>query len=634
MAALGTIDGADARSAIDTAIDPFFVLEPVRDDAGAITDFRYQYVNAAGLHLYGRRSEEVLGHTLVELFPSVVPLGLLDRYADVARTGRTTRFPVPAFQLGGALASLEVTVEARAGSIAIWVRDVTPRAEAEEALRRSQARFEAMIERSGDVILVLTEEAVLQFASPALARVLGYEPAAVLGRSALDFVHPEDLPVAEASMVELLATPGVAAPVSYRVRHANGSWRWIEDIANNLLDDPLVGGIVLTLRDITAHREAAVALGAVNRVLRTVTAADAAVVRATGEADLLEDMCRVAVETGGYPMAWVARLDREHPGRVVPVTGVGGTRAFHDEVLSASDGPVERGPATEALRTGRTVSIADLASLPPGLPIREVSLAFGYRSQLALPISVGGDAVYALSIHAREPGSFDADEVALFEQLAANLAYGIASLRTAAERKHYLDQLEQSLDALVGTLAAVVEHRDPYTAGHQCRVAALAVAIAEELRLPADDVAGIEMAARVHDIGKIAIPSEILTRPGRLAPIELELIKQHAQVGHDLLRDIEFPWPVARMVLEHHERLDGSGYPRGLVGEEILPGSQVLAVADVVEAMVTHRPYRPAKGLDAALAQIVEDRGARLDVRAVDACLALFREGRFQLEQG
>ena len=625
MAAAG-IRGADALTAIGAAIDPFFVLDAVRDEDASIVDFRYRYVNDAALALYQRAHAEVIGQTLLGLFPVVASLGLFEQYVKVAESGQAAQLRVPTFQLGGRAADLLVNVEPRDGGIAIWVRDETPLSRAEEALRCSRARFEALIERSGDVVLLLDAVGTLTYASPALERLLGYPPASVLGRSAFDFLHPEDLHIALDSMVELLASPGVAPPVSYRVRHADGTWHWMEDVANNLLDDPLVAGIILTLRDITGQRQATAELADVNRVLRTVNGVDAAVVQATSEEQLLVDMCELVVRNGGYPMAWVAGPDGLHPGRVVPVAVCGAPPTFEEQVLAVdAGGPAERGPATEALATGRTVHLDDLAALPEGLPLREASLASGFRSQLALPLTVDGEVVYALSVHAAEVGSFDRDEIALFEQLATNLAHGIRSLRA-------LHRAEHNLDSLVATLAHVVEQRDPYTAGHQDRVAELASAIAEELELTGHEVAGITMAARIHDIGKIAVPAELLTKPSALTPLEFELIKQHADTGSEMVKDIDFPWPVARMIREHHERMDGSGYPRGLVGEEILVGSRVLAVADMVEAMVTHRPYRPGKGLDFALAQIGSERGTALDPDVVDACLRLFCDGRLSLE--
>jgi putative nucleotidyltransferase with HDIG domain len=165
--------------------------------------------------------------------------------------------------------------------------------------------------------------------------------------------------------------------------------------------------------------------------------------------------------------------------------------------------------------------------------------------------------------------------------------------------------------------------RDPYTAGHQTRVAALAAGIARGLQLSEFDVEGIEVAASLHDVGKLAVPSEILSAPRRLSAPEYELVKQHPLVGHDLLETIEFPWPVATMVLQHHERVDGSGYPDGLAGRDTLLGARIIAVADVVEAMTSHRPYRPGLGLGAAVAEIRANRGRAYDADVVDACVGV-----------
>jgi PAS domain S-box-containing protein/putative nucleotidyltransferase with HDIG domain len=194
--------------------------------------------------------------------------------------------------------------------------------------------------------------------------------------------------------------------------------------------------------------------------------------------------------------------------------------------------------------------------------------------------------------------------------------------------KDAVDTIAHNLAAMVDTIARTVECRDPYTAGHQRRVGAIAAAISEEMGLDPSTVEGIRTAATIHDIGKISIPAEILSRPGRLSAPELELIKQHAEAGFNIVDGIDFPWPVAEMIRQHHERMDGSGYPRGLKGEEILLGARIIAVADVVEAMTAHRPYRPGHGIEVALSQIDHDRGTLLDAPVVEACLRAVRSGR------
>ena len=200
--------------------------------------------------------------------------------------------------------------------------------------------------------------------------------------------------------------------------------------------------------------------------------------------------------------------------------------------------------------------------------------------------------------------------------------------RTAELRKSE-KKLRTSLLDSITSLAAIVEMRDPYTAGHQRRVSQLAVAIARELQLPLEQVEGIHLAGVVHDVGKIRVPTEILSKPGKLTGLEFDLIKEHARNGYEILHTIDFPWPIAQIVLQHHERLDGSGYPQALKSDQILIEAKIMAVADVVEAMSSHRPYRPGLGLDAALAEIERNKGTLFDPAIADTCIKLFREQGF-----
>jgi putative two-component system response regulator len=195
-----------------------------------------------------------------------------------------------------------------------------------------------------------------------------------------------------------------------------------------------------------------------------------------------------------------------------------------------------------------------------------------------------------------------------------------------AERRHAAETLKRVLVQTVRAVSLTLEMRDPYTAGHQRRVAQLATAIGTRMGLDGDRLEGLQTGALIHDIGKINIPAEFLTRPGKLSRDAFAIIRSHPSVGHEIVRDIEFPWPIAQMIAQHHERLDGSGYPLGLKGDDIILEARIVAVADVVEAMASHRPYRPSLGLDAALAEISEGAGKRYDVEVVKACTELFLE--------
>ncbi|MBA4417321.1 MAG: histidine kinase [Syntrophus sp. (in: bacteria)] len=197
--------------------------------------------------------------------------------------------------------------------------------------------------------------------------------------------------------------------------------------------------------------------------------------------------------------------------------------------------------------------------------------------------------------------------------------------------KESLNKLEKATGAIINVIVNAVEMRDPYTAGHQKRVGNLAWAMAMEMGLSIDRIDGIHMAGAIHDLGKIAIPAEILSMPRILTDIEHQLVQHHSQAGYNILKDIQFPWPIASIILQHHERIDGSGYPQGLKDGEILLEAKIIAVADVVEAIASHRPYRPAHGIDAALKEITRNKGILYDREAADACIRLFREKGFTL---
>lgn len=219
-----------------------------------------------------------------------------------------------------------------------------------------------------------------------------------------------------------------------------------------------------------------------------------------------------------------------------------------------------------------------------------------------------------------------------FDERDLRTAVEIALYKHKTEQKlrESFEKLKKSLESTVKALAIALEKRDPYTAGHSWRVAQLAFAIAKELKIPEEKITGVHMAAAIHDIGKIYVPSEILSKPTRLTEGEFMIVKSHCQVGYDILKTIEFPWPIAKIVYQHHERLNGTGYPQGLKDKEILLEAKILGVADVVEAMCSHRPYRPAPGLDKALNEIAANKGILYEADVVDACLRLFKKKHFK----
>ena len=357
-------------------------------------------------------------------------------------------------------------------------------------------------------------------------------------------------------------------------------------------------GWMLVARDITERKNSEKTLRRLNRALVTLTACNEALVSEANEKDLLGHICNILIDKGGYKGARV-------------------------QFLQANEGSATGKPLPFNLYH------PDLAA--SGVP---------HSSRIALPLATSDGMFALLKIEANDSATFDEEEVKLLRELADDLAYGISALRVRHKHREAQEELRSSMSKLRKTLhgfieavSLMVETRDPYTAGHQRRVANLARAIAREMQLEEDDIESVYMASVVHDLGKIAVPSEILSKPGRIGEAELSLIRTHSQAGYDILKTIDFPWPIADIVLQHHERLDGSGYPCGLKGDAISHGARILAVADVLEAMASHRPYRPSLGVDKGIEEISSKSGTHFDQRVVSACLALHEKGVIKSDQ-
>lgn len=367
-----------------------------------------------------------------------------------------------------------------------------------------------------------------------------------------------------------------------------------------------------------------------NRALQLLSKSNQALVHARQEASLLDEVCRIAVGVGGYRLAWVGFAEDDASQSVRLIAKHGADEGYLNAAqISWGDNALGQGPTGMAIRLGQAQINRDFATEKKMAPWRVAALAHGYRSSAAFPLMVDGKALGALTIYSAAPDAFNEHEVVLLGELADDLAFGIHSRRVQAAHVQTLRRLEQVLEATVQAVATTVEFRDPYTAGHQRRVASLAVAMARHMGLSEHEVQGIHLAGIVHDIGKIQVPEAILGKPGRLSEDEFRALRAHPQAGHDILKDIAFPWPIADMVLQHHERLDGSGYPQGLKQEQILLGARIIAVADVVEAMCLDRPYRKGLGLQAALDEIRQGRERLYDPQVVDTCVELMGQGHF-----
>ena len=255
-----------------------------------------------------------------------------------------------------------------------------------------------------------------------------------------------------------------------------------------------------------------------------------------------------------------------------------------------------------------------------------------FESYLAVPILYGSSRMGTLNLYSERKNAFKEDERNILEKLAGDIAYGFYILRLKKERDKALKSHKEALLNTINAFVTTMRKRDPYTAGHQQRVTELAVAIGKKMGLDENRIEGLRIGAMIHDIGKINVPGEILNRPGKITRHEFEIIKPHSQLGHEIIQGLNFPWPVDKMILQHHERIDGTGYPKGLKGEEIITEAKIIAVADVVEAISSHRPYRVALGIQAALAEVKNRKGSSFDSQIVDICVELFDKQEFHWE--
>jgi len=376
---------------------------------------------------------------------------------------------------------------------------------------------------------------------------------------------------------------------------------------------------------LSAYADAALALG-----------------RVTTTQELLREICAAITRESIYVLAWVG-LAEETPGKRVRVLAAAGPAVSYLDGLQVSWDETKvsgQGPTGEAIRSGALQIMHNRDIAPSYQPWRARAEKVDIYSSMTVPLTVDGLWRGALMVYAGCPNAFEPVAIEVFEHLTSHIVHGLITLHQKeqleaerTQRARAQEQLTEAFSAMVAALVTAVETRDPYTAGHENRVAILANAIGEELGWDEDRLTGLRMAAMVHDIGKISIPSRILVKPGRLDREEFAIIQAHPETGYSILKNIPFNWPVAEIMRQHHEKLDGSGYPRGLIGDEILPEARVLTVADMVEAMATDRPYRTGIALDQVLNEMDRMAGTELDAEVVRACLRLFREKGFVLPQ-
>lgn len=608
-------------------------------DAIAIIDGRGRvtYWNPAAEAMFGYSSEEIVGRDLHEV---LAPDPYLERYragiAEFRRSGTGAAIGLTREMYAMRKDRTEFPIELSVSSVKIrgeWtaigiIRDITERKHS-DALK---ARLAAIVESSADAILAETLDGIITSWNAAAEKMYGYRAEEIIGQPVTRLAPPELHGEIRWCLAEIAEGRPVRDLETRRMTKNGEKFDVSLTISPVRGEEGKVVGASAIGRDITEFKRSEQALRRLNRVLKTVTGCDSVLVRARSEAELLGEMCHVIADAGGYGKAWVGVLPEDANAHVPPEVYHSETPGILDFVSRLREREVFDSILCSVGHSGVRRVLREVDEASPLFPLRHCAIAQGCDAFALIPIRNGSDVAGMLGLCAETLEAFDGDEMALLEKLAGDMAYGIAHLRDQAERLKTADRITRSLEQTIQAVATTLEMRDPYTAGHQRRVADLAAAIAKKLNLTEDEVHGIRLAGMVHDLGKIRIPAEILTKPGRLTPLEFDFIKTHSQVGYDILKDVAFPWPIADMVLQHHEKLDGSGYPQGLAGDAILLGARIIAVADVMEAMSSHRPYRPGLGNEAALAELEARRGSWYDAGVVDACKALFRDEGYPLQ--
>jgi len=591
---LGILRDATKRKQDEEALrdseEKYKILVQTSPDAVTATDLegRITYVSRQTLEIHGYRHEkELLGKSAFELISPKERKRALTNLQKTLEEGRLKNEEYTLFKKDGTVFTGELNcavikdAEGRPKMFIATTRDITERKRTKEKIIESEERYKDLVEKAGVAILIDDREGKVKYCNKQYADMFGYPLEEMKKQNIRSIVHPDDRERVLKHHKSRIQGKKVPARYECKGIKKDGTIIFIEVHADALMDNGNIIGTRSYIWDITERKKVEEAVLASEEKFKTLfNSAGDAIFITDLDGNILE-VNQVACERLGFERKKIidmtlADIDRPKKSVSLPVK---------IEELS------HRGHIFfETAHKGKNGTI---------IPIELSSRIIEYEGKPA----------------------------------ALSIARDITERKVAEEeRKQSFERLRRSLEETVNALASAVEMRDPYTAGHQHRVTSLACAIAEEMGLPKEKTEGIRMAGVIHDVGKIRVPAEILSWPGQLTEIDFNLIKTHPQVGYDILKRIELPHEVTKIMLQHHERLDGSGYPLGLKGDKILLEARILAVADVVEAMASHRPYRAALGIDKALEEIQKNKGILYDPEVVDACLKVFNEKKFKFE--
>lgn len=522
-------------------------------------------------------------------------------------------------------------------------------------LKEAEARYRNIFENAMEGIYQITSEWRFITANPALAGILGYDSPEELKTSLTDlsrqlFVDPDRFRL----MVKTLKKNGEVVDFESQVFRKDGKTIWISNniraIGNDKEATLYYEG---SAEEITQRKKAEARQGLFIQILDLLNQVDE-------KEDLIQKVLYLLKEHTRIEAIGLRLRDGEDfpnyategfSDDFVKMEKFLCVHENNDEIIHDSQGNsyLERlcgqvisrrtDPALPFFTRGGSFWTNSTSQLLSGVPEKDLQPLTrsrfkdnGYESVAFIPLRSGDEIIGLLQLNDKRPNRFSPGEIVFIEGIGASIGIALARKQTEEVLRKTLEKMEKTLKGTVQAISLTVETRDLYTAGHQKRVSNLAREIALTMGLSKETVENIQMAGILHDIGKISIPADILSKPTKLTDIEFNLMKTHPQSGYDILKAAELPSLIAEIVFQHHERINGSGYPQGLKNGSILPEAHILAVADVVEAINSHRPYRPAFGIDKALEEISQNKGRLYDPKAVEACLTLFNQKGFRFE--
>jgi PAS domain S-box-containing protein/putative nucleotidyltransferase with HDIG domain len=620
------------RAVVETAIDAIIIIDG---------NDKIIFWNRAAADIFGYSAGETIGKPLTLIMPERFREAHQKAITRVISSRKLHVTAKPVEMVGLRKDGREFPVEF---SLAAWetgkerfftaiLRDITERKRAEELLRESEARYRLLFKKLADAVFITSFEGEILEANPAASEQTGYSHEELIGMNIMEDLADEE-PAATYEKAKGRLARGETVYFEEK-KHRKDGTIYYTGCAVTQIEYKGKPATLSVNRDITERVQAEEALHwerDLASALEEATAALTATLDFEEVLDLiLEEVTRVVPNDATNIM-----LSEGDKARIARWRGYErfGVEKFVSKVVFRIP---EVGNLKQMRESMEPVVISDTTTYPGWL---DVPGQEWLRSYAAVPIIVRGEVIGFLNVDSATPGFFTQAHAEILRSFAHRAAAAIENARLYEKVRQELTQREQAREELrlsfiqlAETVSRAMESHDPYTAGHQRRVAELARAIGEEMGFDQERLLGLYITGLLHDIGKLSIPAEMLTYPGRPTEEEWGIICSHPRRGYEILREAKFPWPVADIVLQHHERLDGSGYPKGLKDDEILLEARILAVADVVEAMSSHRPYREALGNEKALAEIEKNKGHLYDVDVADACLRLFRERRFKFSK-